>query len=106
MSKYHKKAAGSQDEELLFQQDPTYKAPKFMSLAAQYGLPDNDMDIGGLGHKERTVNQEYQAYMTVPLLQSWALLLFSAIFTHLFCALSHSFPTHSLTRRSDHHQIT
>jgi len=52
MSEYRKKAAGSQDEELLFQQDPTYKVLKFMSLAAQYGLPDNDMDIGGLGHKE------------------------------------------------------
>jgi len=66
MSEYCKKATGSQDKELLFQQDPTYKAPKFMSLAAQYGLPDNDMDIGGLGHKERTVDQEYQAYMMVP----------------------------------------
>jgi len=52
MSEYCKKAAGSQDKELLFQQDPIYKAPKFMSLAAQYGLPDDDMDIGGLGHKE------------------------------------------------------
>jgi len=68
MSEYRKKAAGSQDEELLFQQDPTYKAPKFMSLAAQYGLPDDDMDIGGLGHKERTVDQEYQAYVTAPCL--------------------------------------
>jgi len=25
---------------------------------------------------------------------------------HLFCILSHSFSTHSLMRRSDHHQIT
>jgi len=31
---------------------------------------------------------------------------FSAIFHHLFHALGHSFPTRSLTRRSDRHQIT
>ena len=31
---------------------------------------------------------------------------FSAIFYHLFCALGHSSLTRSLTRRSDHHQIT
>jgi len=31
---------------------------------------------------------------------------FSAIFHHLFRALGHLFPTRSLTRRSDRHQIT
>jgi len=31
---------------------------------------------------------------------------FSAIFPLLFRALGHSFPTRSLTRRSDRHQIT
>jgi len=31
---------------------------------------------------------------------------FPLFFHHLFCALSHSFPTCSLTRRSDHHQTT
>jgi len=67
MSKYCKKATANQDKEPLFQQDPTYKAPKYMSLAAQYGLLD-DMDIGDLGQSEQTNNQEYQAYMTAPCL--------------------------------------
>jgi len=67
MSKYHKKAAANQDEEPLFQQDPTYKAPKYMSLAAQYGLLD-DMDIGDLGQSKQSINQKYQAYMMAPCL--------------------------------------
>ena len=65
MSEYRKKVAANQDEEPLFQQDPTYEAPKYMSLAAQYGLLD-DMDIGDLGQSEQTIDQEYQAYMTAP----------------------------------------
>ena len=65
MSEYRKKAAANQDEEPLSQQDPTYEAPKYMSLAAQYGLLD-DMDIGDLGQNERTIDQEYQAYVTAP----------------------------------------
>jgi len=67
MSEYHKKAAANQDEEPLFQQDPTYEALKYMSLAAQYGLLDN-MDIGDLGQSEQTNNQEYQAYVMAPCL--------------------------------------
>jgi len=40
--------------------------PKYMSLAAQYGL-DSDMEIGESGANEQTVEQEYQAYVTAPL---------------------------------------
>jgi len=65
MSEYRKKVTANQDEEPLFQQDPTYKAPKYMSLAAQYGLLD-DMDIGDLGQSKQTIDQEYQAYVTAP----------------------------------------
>jgi len=67
MSEYCKKATANQDEEPLFQQDPTYKVLKYMSLAAQYGLLD-DMDIGDLGQSKQTINQEYQAYMMAPCL--------------------------------------
>jgi hypothetical protein len=37
--------------------------PKFMSLAAQYGL-NKDMDIGNSDGPEQTIEQEYQAYIT------------------------------------------
>jgi hypothetical protein len=37
--------------------------PKFMSLAAQYGL--KDMDIGNSNGPQQTIEQEYQAYITV-----------------------------------------
>jgi hypothetical protein len=39
--------------------------PKYMSLAAQYGL--EDMDIGASNSPEQTIEQEYQAYITAPL---------------------------------------
>jgi hypothetical protein len=37
------------------------------SLAEQYGLTDDDMDIGSPGINEQTVEQEYQAYITASL---------------------------------------
>jgi hypothetical protein len=37
------------------------------ALAAEYGLDDEDMDIGNPGANEQTVEQEYQAYITAPL---------------------------------------
>ena len=37
------------------------------SLAAEYGLGDDDMDIGNPGPNEQTVEQEYQAYIIAPL---------------------------------------
>jgi hypothetical protein len=37
------------------------------ALAAEYGLDDDDMDIGNPGANEQTVEQEYQAYITAPL---------------------------------------
>lgn len=37
------------------------------SLAAVYGLDDDDIDIGNPGVNEQTVEQEYQAYITAPL---------------------------------------
>jgi hypothetical protein len=36
------------------------------ALAAEYGLDDEDMDIGNPGANEQTVEQEYQAYITAP----------------------------------------
>ena len=41
--------------------------PPYTSLAAKYGLTDDDMDIGNPGTNEQTVEQEYQAYITAPL---------------------------------------
>jgi hypothetical protein len=40
--------------------------PKYMSLAAHYGLPE-DMDIGNSSGQEQTLEQEYQAYVMAPL---------------------------------------
>jgi hypothetical protein len=56
----------------------------------------------GMGQQEHCGmwQQEHCCYDPGPLPQ------FSAIFHHLFRALGHSFPTRSLTRRSDRHQIT
>jgi DNA-directed RNA polymerase specialized sigma24 family protein len=42
------------------------ETPKYMSLAEQYGL-GSDMDVGDSGANEQTIEQEYQAYITVPL---------------------------------------
>jgi hypothetical protein len=42
--------------------------PSYMSLAAKYGLDDDDkMGIGNRRATEQTVKQEYQAYITSPL---------------------------------------
>jgi len=43
---------------------------------------------------------------TWTVLWSWTPPQFFTIFCHLFCTLGHSFPTCSLTHRSDRHQIT
>jgi hypothetical protein len=40
--------------------------PKYMSLAAHYGLLE-DMDISNSSRQEQTLEQEYQAYITAPL---------------------------------------
>lgn len=47
--------------------DSGTKLPAYMSLAARYGLMDDDMDVGNSGTNEQTVEQEYQAYITSPL---------------------------------------
>jgi hypothetical protein len=43
------------------------RTPKFMSLAAEYGLPD--MKIGGSHSNQQTIEQEYDAYVTSSLSQ-------------------------------------
>jgi len=51
------------------QQSKTGATPAYMSLRHQYGYDDNDMDFGGSSNnKEQTVEQEYRAYATAPLL--------------------------------------
>jgi hypothetical protein len=42
----------------------TEEVDKYYSIAAQYGL---DMDIGASEGVEQTIDQEYQAYITAPL---------------------------------------
>jgi len=41
-------------------------APKFMSLAEQYGMRD-EMEIGSSGTDEQTIEQEYDSYVTAVL---------------------------------------
>ncbi|KAF8808088.1 hypothetical protein BYT27DRAFT_7099707, partial [Phlegmacium glaucopus] len=43
--------------------------PAYMSLAEKYGLIDDDMDIGNSRENKKTVEQEYQAYITASLSQ-------------------------------------
>jgi hypothetical protein len=41
-------------------------APQYMSLGDQYGLGD-EMEIGGSGTDDQTIEQEYQSYVTAAL---------------------------------------
>ncbi len=45
----------------------TGEMQKFMSIAAKYGIVD--MDIGGSGGNDQTLEQEYQAYIMAPLMK-------------------------------------
>jgi len=56
----------------------------------------------GASWVDRFVAPSLICYYTF-MLRSWPYFIFSA---HLFCAFSHSFPTHSLMRHSDRHLIT
>lgn len=38
--------------------------PAFMTLAAQYGLDEDDMGLGNNNSNQQTIEQEYQAYIT------------------------------------------
>jgi hypothetical protein len=69
MVEYCEKSAGSDNEEQLGANATncgTGEMPKYMSLAAQYGL-DDDMDIGDSSANMQTIEQEYQAYITASL---------------------------------------
>ena len=44
------------------------ESPAYMTLDAQYRLTDDDLAIGGTTTQEQTVEQEFQAYVTAPLL--------------------------------------
>jgi hypothetical protein len=41
--------------------------PVYMTLDAQYGLMEDDLEIGSSTTPEQTVEQEYQAYVTASL---------------------------------------
>jgi hypothetical protein len=41
--------------------------PAFMTLAAQYGLEDDDLGFGNNNTGHQTLEQEYQTYITAPL---------------------------------------
>jgi hypothetical protein len=45
----------------------TREMPAYMSLAVQYGITDDDMDIGHFSAQEQTIEQEFQSYITAPL---------------------------------------
>ena len=49
--------------------DTDTELPQFMSLARKYGFDDGDdeMDIGHVEATARSVDQEYQSYITSPL---------------------------------------
>lgn len=67
MFQYHEKARESSAQT---PEAEVTEMPKYMTLAAQYGL-DDDMDVGASGPgdtNKQTVEQEYQAYITAPLL--------------------------------------
>lgn len=68
MMKYRERAAGPEEQPPpdLQPEGSTPNLPTY-SLAEQYGLTDDDMDIGGPGENEQTVEQEYQAYITATL---------------------------------------
>jgi hypothetical protein len=61
MLEYHEK--NSTDYNNKSHSDNVSERPKFMSLAAQYGL-NKDMEIGNSDGPEQTTEQEYQAYVT------------------------------------------
>jgi hypothetical protein len=73
MLEYREKAATGADSDEGSPSEPQGQAahpgnrdsigPKYMALAAQYGLND-DMNIGDSSENEQTVEQEYQAYIT------------------------------------------
>lgn len=66
MLQYREKATSSGEPFTETPEAPS-EVPRYMTLAAQYGLGD-DMDITGSGAtNEQTIGQEYQGYITAPL---------------------------------------
>jgi hypothetical protein len=73
MQEYREKAAATP-----LQTEPaaTIKnCPMYMSLAQQYGLAD-EMEIGESSQSVQTIKQEYQAYITAPLVKNVNILKF------------------------------
>ncbi len=60
MREYRDRARTSSDPP----QTAAEEIPRYMTLAERYGLGD-DMNIGGPSNAEETIEQEYQAYVTV-----------------------------------------
>jgi hypothetical protein len=70
MCQYRERASSGEPEEPPASHTTPHEAnaPAFMTLAAQYGLDEDDMSIGDLNNgSKQTVEQEYQAYITAPI---------------------------------------
>ena len=55
------------EEEQPAQETPVATPPSYMSLAEEYGFSD-EMEIGASTETSQTIEQEFQAYVTAPLL--------------------------------------
>lgn len=67
MQEYRQRTSTASEQPMPASACPNVRdVPTYMSLAAQYDLED-DMSIGASGTQERSIEQEYQAYITAPL---------------------------------------
>ena len=66
MAEYHKNRGPVETSEVRDADLDAGEMEKYYTLAAEYTL-DDDLDIGGSGGDEQTIEQEYQAYITAPL---------------------------------------
>jgi hypothetical protein len=75
MQEYRDKTAGESLQTDLDPAGTTKDPPKYMALASQYGIAD-DMEIGGSSKTTKSIEQEYQAYITAPLSKNVDILKF------------------------------
>ena len=68
MREYREKMRGTAGDPPTPTSNPlsTEDAPRYMSLADQYGIAD-EMEIGESSQTSQTIEQEYQAYITAAL---------------------------------------
>jgi hypothetical protein len=74
MQEYREKTAGESQNDL-DSAGATKDPPMYMSLAHQYGIAD-EMEFGESGETVQSIEQEYQAYITAPLLKNVDILKF------------------------------